>query len=116
MEPLDQFVDPPASDAMLAGQLGWAAALQDHCVNDVTTECGHAPPPSLVARTMSCDIRELCGELRHFRPCHLVFGLAGPAGEPVESLVASAAHCVRYAPRRRRFPNRGPCPEGSADE
>src|SRR2546425_2075754 len=70
LEPLDQLVNPPAGDSMIAGQLSWAAPFKDNGVDDIATECGHAPPPSLVARTMSCDIRELCGELRHFRPCH----------------------------------------------
>ena len=55
---------------MIAGQLSWAAPFKDNGVDDIATECGHAPPPSLVARTMSCDIRELCGELRHLPSCH----------------------------------------------
>src|SRR3989442_1173185 len=42
--------------------------FQDNCVDDVPAETRHAPPPSLVARTMSCDIRELCGELTHRLP------------------------------------------------
>ena len=62
---------------MLPGELGGAAALDENCVDDVATEYGHAPPPSLVARTMSCDIRELCGELRHL---------------PLRSLGAGAGH------------------------
>src|SRR5713226_589933 len=44
---------------------GTLSTFQDNCVDDVASESGHAPPPSLVARTMSCDIRELCGELTH---------------------------------------------------
>src|SRR5207253_3354338 len=56
-----------AGDALLTGQRSWAAAFQDHRVDDVATESRHTPPPSLVARTMSCDIRELCGELTHHR-------------------------------------------------
>src|SRR5690348_7149863 len=52
---------------MAPGQLTRAPALDEDRVDDVATENRHAPPPSLVARTMSCDIRELCGELRHPR-------------------------------------------------
>src|SRR5438876_5954645 len=67
LEPLDQLVDPPARDAVITSQLGRAAMFENDGVDDVATERGHAPPPSLVARTMSCDIRELCGETRHPR-------------------------------------------------
>lgn len=55
---------------MITGQRSGAATFEDNCVDDVATECGHAPPPSLVARTMSCDIRELCRELTHLREHH----------------------------------------------
>src|SRR5207249_1174840 len=61
LEPLDQLVDPPAGDAVSAAKLSRAAMLQDNCIDDVASQNRHPPPPSLVARTMSCDIRELCG-------------------------------------------------------
>src|SRR5260370_39301711 len=50
---------------MVAGELSWTAVFQDDWVDDVTAEARHAPPPRLVACTMSCDIGELCAELRH---------------------------------------------------
>src|SRR5438445_10743636 len=96
LEPLDQLVNPPAGDAMIAGQLSWAAPFKDKGVDDIATECGHAPPPSLVARTMSCDIRELCGELRHLAGRQFSYCSHAPLPNPLPDGERG------YSPRRFR--------------
>jgi hypothetical protein len=70
LEALEELVNPAPGDAVVFGQLGWAAMFQDDGVDDVPVECGHAPPPRLVVSTMSCDICLPCPEIRHRRGYH----------------------------------------------
>src|SRR5438034_4462001 len=78
---------------MVASELGWTAVFQDDCVDDVAAETRHAPPPRLVACTMSCDMGELCPELRHLplRQCPV----SGHRGHLLQDIVHRPAASER---------------------
>src|SRR5947208_9660229 len=76
---------------MVASELGRTAVLQNNCVDDVAAETRHAPPPRLVACTMSCDIGELCRELRHLPPLPQDFKRSSRRYYPARGLATQPA-------------------------
>jgi hypothetical protein len=60
----EQLVDPEPGNPMTPGELSDTPPFQNHRLHQIARQA-HPTTSVLVASTMSCDICQLCGELRY---------------------------------------------------